>query len=145
MKESSLCRKGRDAYARRAWQQAYQELLLADRAAPLGGEDLERLAVASYLTGRESEFLSCYERAHRAHLAREAPEHAARCAFWLGLAALLRGEPGQASAWLARARRLVGRKACPVQGYLLLPDAERQLQAGDFQAACKTASRAAVI
>src|SRR5512134_611228 len=110
MKESSLCRKGRDSYARRAWEQAYQQLLLADRAAPLGAEDLERLAVAAYLTGRESEFLNCYERAHRAHLARGAGEHAARCAFWLGLAALLRGEPGRASGWLARGRRLVARK-----------------------------------
>jgi DNA-binding CsgD family transcriptional regulator len=145
MKESSLCRKGRDAYARRAWQHAYQELLRADRAAPLACEDLERLAVAAYLTGRESEFLKCYERAHRAHLARGAGEHAARCAFWLGLSALLRGEPGRASGWLARGRRLVARKKCPEQGYLLLPDAERQLHAGDFQAAGETAARASAI
>lgn len=145
MKESSLCRKGRDSYARRAWEQAYQQLLLADRAAPLSAEDLERLAVAAYLTGRESEFLNCYERAHRAHLARGAGEHAARCAFWLGLAALLRGEPGRASGWLARARRLVAGKACREQGYLLLPDAERQLHAGHYRAAGETASRAAAI
>jgi DNA-binding CsgD family transcriptional regulator len=144
MKESSLC-KGRESYARHAWQKAYQELLLADRAVPLGGEDLERLAVAAYLTGRESDFLNCYERAHRAHLARNASERAARCAFWLGLATLLRGEPGRASGWLARARRLVGRKPCPERGYLLLPHAERQLQAGDFQPAWKTASKAAAI
>jgi len=145
MKESSLCRKGRDSYARRAWQQAYQQLAQADRAASLSAEDLERLAVAAYLTGREGEFLKAYERAYRACVAMRAGTHAARYAFWLGLAALLRGEAGRASGWLGRARRLVQGSECPEHGYLLLPEAERHLRAHDFADAYRSASEAARI
>jgi len=40
--------RGREAYAGRAWTQAYASLSRADQAAPLGAEDLELLAMSGY-------------------------------------------------------------------------------------------------
>ncbi len=145
MKASSHCHKGRESYAQRAWEQAYQAFRLADQAAPLGAEDLELLAVSAYLTGRDSDFLTAYERAHRGHVGAGAGVRAARCAFWLGLTLLFRGEAGRATGWLGRAQRLVERTECAEQGYLLLPGVERQLRARDFEGAHGTAAAAAAI
>ena len=43
---SGKLERGREAYRRRAWGEAYQLLSLADRATPLGAEDVELLAIA---------------------------------------------------------------------------------------------------
>jgi hypothetical protein len=145
MRASSHCHKGREAYARRAWDEAYRALTLADAAQPLGGEDLELLATSAYLSGRDSEFLKAYERAHQAHLGAGFATRAARCAFWLALALFLRGETGRATGWLGRARRLVERTDCAERGYLLLPVVEQQLATGDFDGAYRAASNAAAL
>lgn len=136
---------GRESFRRRAWEDAYRSLRLADREAPLGGDDLESLATSAYLTGRELAFYGILERAHRERLESGDRLRAARCAFWSGLGLLLRGEPGRASGWLARARRLVDRLDCVEQGYLLLPEAERHLRAGDEELARTMASDAAAL
>ena len=47
---------GRECYGRRAWGDAYQALLCADQATALQPDDLDRLATAAYLTGRDLEF-----------------------------------------------------------------------------------------
>ena len=62
---------------------------------------------------------------------------AVRCAFWLGLRFLFRGETGRATGWLARAQRLLEREEheCAERGYLLLPVVEQHLAAGDCEAA----------
>ena len=39
--------RGREAYARRAWADAFVQLSAADRESPLEAEDLERLATAA--------------------------------------------------------------------------------------------------
>jgi DNA-binding CsgD family transcriptional regulator len=137
--------EGREAYRRRAWSHAYQALTLADQDTPLGIEDLERLATSAYLAGRDHEFHRALERAHHAHRKAGDDAGAARSAFWLGLTLLLRGETGQASGWLGRARRLVESRACVEHGYLLLPVAEQSLAGGDGAAAHATAASAADI
>jgi len=137
--------QGRDAFGRRAWAEARELLARAGQESALGAEDLERLATASYLVGREREFLQCLERAHHAHQDAGEGEPAARCAFWLGMRLLLKGEAGRATAWLARARRLVEGRDCVEQGYLLLPVAERLLGEGDAAAAHAAAADAARI
>ena len=43
---------GRAAYEQRAWKHAYDSLSRADRATPLGGDDLELLATSAYMLGR---------------------------------------------------------------------------------------------
>jgi DNA-binding CsgD family transcriptional regulator len=145
MKASSHCRKARQSYAHRAWEQAYQGFTRADHAAPLAGEDLELLAICAYLTGRDADCLKDYERAYQAYVGARADVRAARCAFWLGLTLLFRGETGAATGWIGRARRLVERIPCAEQGYLLLPKVEQLLAAGDFETAYATAAAAAQV
>jgi DNA-binding CsgD family transcriptional regulator len=136
-------KQGRESYRRRAWSDAYQSLSLADQATPLGIGDLELLATSAYLIGRDRDFHGFLDRAHHAHLEAGDGARAARCAFWLGLILLLRGETAQASGWLARARRLVEGRDCVEHGYLLLPVAEQHLAEGDGNAAHTTATGAA--
>ena len=138
-------RKGRESCRRRAWNDAYRALTLADRASPLEVDDVERLAISAYLTGREAEFHRLLGQAHRALVAAGDRCRAARCAFWLGITLLLRGEPAQASAWLGRARRLIDGRDCAEQGYLLLPVAEEDLTRGELDAARTEAAAAAEI
>jgi DNA-binding CsgD family transcriptional regulator len=94
--------RGREAFDRRAWGEAYAALAAMDPA-ELGPEDLERLAVAAYLVGEERASVQAWERAHDAHLAAAAAGQAARCAMWLGALHFLRGEVTRAGGWLARA------------------------------------------
>ncbi len=136
---------GRDSYRRQAWEEAYQSLSAADRASPLEIADLALLATASYLSGRDPEFLTLVERLHHGHLEAGDTEKAARDAFWLGMTLLLQGEAGRANGWLARARRLVDGRDCVEHGYLLLPVAEGQLAGGDAEAAEATAAGAVEI
>jgi DNA-binding CsgD family transcriptional regulator len=139
--------RGRRAYSRRARSEAFAALSLVDQSTPLQSEDLELLAMAAYLVGRDDDYLNALDRAHAAHLEAGASLRAARCAFWLGLRLLFRGEVGRATGWLARAQRLLEREAhdCAEHGYLLLPVVEQQLRAGDVEEAFLTAARAAEI
>jgi ATP/maltotriose-dependent transcriptional regulator MalT len=137
--------RGRETYARRAWQDAYDALLSADEAVPLEAEDLERLATAAYLTCREVEFQRLTERLHRLHLDAGDPQRGARCAFWLGLSSLFRGDVGQSNAWTARGHRLVQDSDCVERGYLLLADATHQLHSGHAEPAQGTAGEATAI
>ncbi len=140
-------KSGRESYGRRAWGDAYESLSLADQATPLGVADLENLAISAYLIGRDDEYLSALERAHHGYLDAGGEVRAARCAFWLGLHLLHRGETGRATGWLARAQRLLerGQGDCVEQGYLLLPVAEQHLAAGAHETAYITAAGAAKI
>ncbi len=97
------------------WDAAYTALAGAET----GGE-LERLATAAYMLGREEEYLLVLERAHRAHLEAGAVEPAVRCAFWIGLVLSLRDEAGRANGWLGRGQRLLERRDCVERGYLRL-------------------------
>jgi DNA-binding CsgD family transcriptional regulator len=139
--------QGREYCRRRAWAQAYDALSLADGTTPLGVDDLELLAQAAYLTGRDAEYLGALARVHHACLAAGEGARAARSAFWLGFCLALRGEAGRANGWLARARRDLdgsGRRSVE-EGYLLLPIAEQQLASGAVTAALETAIRATEI
>lgn len=140
-------KQGRESYGRREWDNAYRSLSLADQIGPLGGEDLELLAMSAYLIGRDDEYLSALERAHHAHLGAGEGVRAVRCAFWLGMRLFFRGETGHATGWFARAQRLVEREGqeCAERGYLLVPVVEQQLDAGDCEAAYATAASAAEI
>jgi DNA-binding CsgD family transcriptional regulator len=120
--------------------------LLAEQKAPLEADDLERLAMAAYLVGRDDEYLATLERAHNVHVDAGRCARAAACAFWLGFRLLMRGEVGHATGWHGRAERLLENHAgeCAERGYLLLPEIER-LESGDFESAYATAADAAAI
>ncbi|HEX2139313.1 MAG TPA: LuxR C-terminal-related transcriptional regulator [Woeseiaceae bacterium] len=138
---------GRAFYARRAWADAFEALTLADGATPLATDDLERLAMSAFLTGRESEYVAALDRVHRACLDARMWARAARSAFWIGLCHLFRGEFGTATGWFGRARRTLDCHGteCAEQGYLLLPLVEQQLVAGDAEQAWALGARAAAI
>ena len=133
---------GRECYKRRAWVDAYHALLYADQAAPLDVEDLDRLATAAYLTGRDFEFQRILERLYRLHVESGDRARAARCTFWLAITFLLRGESGRSNAWTARGQRLVEDHDCVERGYLAVAVAEQQLREGQPDAAHATAGRA---
>ncbi len=140
-KVSDELARGRRWCEKSAWADAFQSLSQADKQTPLGVEDLELLATSAYLVGREEIFLNTLDRAHSAYRKSGETERAARCAFWLGLSLLLKGETGRGTGWLSGARRLIERdKAdCVEWGYLLLPTAEQFLGADDLDAAYETA------
>ncbi len=136
--------RGRRAYDRRAWKDAHELLGLADRESALRPADLERLATAAFLIGREQEFERALERAHGAY--RDAGDHpgAARCAFWIGLRLFLCGKSAAATGWLARGQRLLDEehRETTEAGYLLLPVAEQHLRAGESERARAVAREA---
>jgi DNA-binding CsgD family transcriptional regulator len=147
MTTTSALDRGRGAFARRAWADAYCELSAADHEAPLSPEDLERLAVAAYLAGRDDDGAGVSARAYHELLRLGDAPRAARCAFWLGFTLVHRGELARGGGWLARARRLLadGQLDCVEQGYLLLPAALQSMAGGDAAAACATFGQAAEI
>lgn len=139
--------RGRQLFARKSWGDAFAQLAEADRESPLQAEDLERLATAAYLTGRDAESAEAWTRAHQESLNRNDVEGAARSAFWLAFGLLNQGEPARAGGWLARARRLLddGERVCVEQGYLLFPEALQRIFRGDNAGAFATFGEAAEI
>jgi DNA-binding CsgD family transcriptional regulator len=136
---------GRACYARRAWGDAYSALLSADQASSLEPDDLDRLATAAYLSGHDTEFGGILERLHRLRLDRGEVAPAVRAAFWLALMCLIRNEQGRASAWIARAERLV--QACDdvERGYVAMVVAEQHFRSGRPDAALAAAGVAVAI
>jgi DNA-binding CsgD family transcriptional regulator/tetratricopeptide (TPR) repeat protein len=138
--------RGRDAFLRRGWTDAYVLLAAADRDEPLQSDDLERLATAAYLLGKDAESTEIWTRAHHAFLNLGAVDRAARCAFWLGFGLMHHGERARAAAWITRARELLqpGRD-CVEHGYLLLPPALQRVVGGDAAGAYDLFCQAAEI
>ncbi len=140
--------KGRRAFDRQAWGPAHDSLAAADGQQPLSPADLERLATAAYLSGRETESLEVWARAHTAFRDEADVAGAARCAFWLAFVLLHRGETARGGGWLARAQRLLDgaeEQDYVERGYLLFPVGLRQVMAGDLTTAYATFGQAARI
>jgi DNA-binding NarL/FixJ family response regulator len=150
MDEMKALRAARAAITRRSWGEACDAYAHAARTAELAVEDLERLADAAYMAGRDAESEAARARAHRQRLEAGEVEAAVRCAFWLAFCLLQKGEPARGGGWLARAHRLLedGPRECVEQGYLLLPQGMQAIARGDagaaheaFRAASELASR----
>jgi len=140
--------RGRESFGRQAWGDAYAQLSAADHEAPLEPEDLELLATAAYLVGREADSEHVWARAHHEFLSRGDAQRAARCALWLTFGLMNRGEMARGGGWLARATRLLddGELDCVERGYLLVPIGMQSLLVeGDGAAAHATFSQAAEI
>ena len=125
--------RGREAFAARSWSDALRWLTAADSESPLGPEDLERLAMAAYLVGRDGESQAVLARASQEWERRGDPAPAARSAFWLGLQLLHRGEMAPGGGWLARAQRILAGQApgTAEHGLLLLPVGLQALGQGE--------------
>ena len=126
--------RGREAFEHEAWSAAYAALSEADAAAPLGLDDLERLAITAYLSGHEAEAGAAWTRAHRQALAGDQPARAIKAAFWQAFSLLASGELAQGSGWMARAARILEETGldCVEQGWLLVPAAIQQMEEGDL-------------
>jgi DNA-binding CsgD family transcriptional regulator len=142
--------RGHSAHAGQAWLEAFEAFSAADRVEPLAAGDLELLAEAAYMLGREEGYLAALERAHRSHLDAEEPLAALRCAFWIGVNLARRGDLGAANGWLTRANRLLEEQGADgrvevERGYLRLPLVFERESSGDLEGAAATAAEAAAI
>lgn len=139
-----MLQRGRESFRRQAWADAEAQLSAADREDPVGPEDLERLAVATYLLGRYDESTAVTRRIYRESIQAGDVAAAARSAFWIAVEHLDRGEMAQAAGWLARAERVVAQDGRDLaeSGYLLIAAAARSLAMGDARAALDAYTRA---
>lgn len=114
--------RGLECLARRSWREADQHLTEAE-AGMLAGGVLEQLAIARLLIGRQEASEESWIGAHESFLRDGDPRGAARCAFWLGLLLVLRGEMARGGGWLGRAEEVLPeRDECEEQGLLLIPE-----------------------
>lgn len=115
------------------WAETYDALSVRSGRGPLDVADLERLAVAAFFVGRDAESAEAWEHAHRVWLRLGDRDGAGRCAFWLWLTLMLRGEGARANGWFSRGRRVVGGlgSQCAASGYMLIPEAMEALVEAD--------------
>jgi DNA-binding CsgD family transcriptional regulator len=140
--------RGRDAYQREAWSEACTWLAQADREVALDPDDLDRLAMASFLIGNDEANVDALTRAHHAYLERGDPIRAARSAVWLAFGMFERPAlQAHATGWVARARRLFEECAtdCAERGFLLCAEAFLRVRANDAAGAGELFGQAAEI
>lgn len=133
--------RGRAAYDRRVWSEAFTCLAQAHRAGRLEPADLDRLAVAAYLTGRDDDADEYAAQAYRAWARERQPRAAARRAAWLALHLLLRGDEVRSHAWSARAEEVldgVESGPDPERGFVLVPVGLLQMADGQPASALAT-------
>ena len=95
-----------------AWADAYALLSAVQRTASLEPEDLERLALAAYLVGKDDDCAAAWLGAPPGFARRGERRRAARCAFWQACGLLFRvssprhwgGSPAVGACWRPRRR-----------------------------------------
>ena len=125
--------RARELFEREQWEDAYARFSEMDRATALAAQDVERLATSAQMVGHFAEAENAWARAHTAHLAAGSTDDAVRCAYWVIMPMLFRGEMAKAGGWIARIQRLLeGSPAEGIaQGYLLCAVALRSVRGGD--------------
>jgi DNA-binding NarL/FixJ family response regulator len=125
--------RARGSFERRRWGDAFADLSSAHREGQVEVEDLERLAVAAYMVGRDDACEAAWIAAHHAWLRRGEAERAARCAFWQALGLFFRGDLAPAMGWVARGGRLLeeGRRDSVDHAWLRMLTALPRLFEGD--------------
>jgi len=136
--------RGRAAFARRAWSEAFDLLSAADRETPLGLDDLELAGFAAQYSGQDEAATELAGRIHRAAMKSGDYARAARMAFWIGMAFLQRGDVTQGGGWLGRSAHLLDEHDLDTVtwGYLAIPDGIRLVEP-DASAALEAFERAA--
>ena len=129
--------RAQDAIERRSWGDAFAELVTAREAGELGAEDLERLALAAYMVGRDDESETAWMDAHREWARLQEHERAADCAFRHALCLFFRGDLAPAMGWVARGRRVLQRSDadCIERAWLAMLTALPRLFERDVDAA----------
>jgi class 3 adenylate cyclase len=150
MKESDRATKedalkaGREALARSAWQEAFEQLSAADAGGDLRAEDLERLGEAAMWAWQPDECISAYERAFAKYLEAGNRQAAAQAARAL-IEELLWTQAGESvvAGWISRLTRLLNDEPeCAAHGYLAYLKSHVHLGSGDTDEALALAQRA---
>jgi DNA-binding CsgD family transcriptional regulator len=89
------------------WHETFERLSKATGTNAGEAGDLEDLAVAAYMIGRDDACEQAWIAAHRAWLRRGETERAAGCAFRHALGLFFRGDLAPAMGWVDRGRRLL--------------------------------------
>lgn len=134
--ESGELERGREAFERRAWGAAFDELRSSDFKASLTPEDLERLGEAARWSRHFDEMFDTFERAAAAYEGAGDRRSAARVAVKLTIEHHARHGDALAAGWLARAGRLLeGEPVCHERGLVLMCMAQGMFFAGNGPAA----------
>ena len=132
---------GREAAARGAWREAYDNLLAAEQE--LEPEDLERLAEAAWWTGKLDESIARRERAYSAWLAAGEKRRAALMAVFISQDLFNKAALERATGWFANAERLLADEPESVEhGYLSVTRALTAMIENELDAAARCAERA---
>ncbi len=124
--------RGRTSFAQGSWGVAYARFAAADADTPLGLDDLERFALAAYLTGNDEVATRVWTRAQHEALLRDDPRRAARNAVLIGAGLMFRGETAPGMGWFARAARVLeGCGECAEHAWLLTWNAFVRMWGGD--------------
>ena len=135
--------RARECHRRQAWADACDAFVAVDGTSGLEIDDLERLAEAAHILARCDLAVSASRRAYQVHVDAGDVGRAVRCAFYLWHTLVVKGDFAHAGGWLERAGRLAETDpACGERGYLLIPEAERRIGAGDFAGAAVAAGQA---
>lgn len=133
------------AFDRGEWGNAYRGLAQAAAGGQLSVDDLDRLATAAYLTGRDEEAFTHWARAHQDAATTGDVIRAVRFGARLASVIGFKGDIGRASGWAERTRRLVddAQLDCVETGYLDHAAATcRVFETGDFAGAAAMFARA---
>lgn len=138
---------GRSAFYEHRWNDALDCLARADTEGGLPPQDIELVASAAMLLGKDSEGVAYLTRAHDEYLTVGDVAGAARCAAWLVLYLMDIGEPARSSGWMSKAKHLVAEMGEPTEaeGYLLIPSALGALYGGNPEASNELFARALAV
>ena len=126
-------KRGREAFRKQVWGDAFACLSNADLEEALEAEDLERLAITAYMVGKDDASADAWTRAHHYYQRHQNPPAAARCAFWHACGLFFKGDMAPAMGWVARGQRVLetADEDCPEQGWLLFLSALPIMFQGD--------------
>ena len=104
----------------RNWENTYHDLRLVAAERDPSADDVDRLATAAYLTGRDEEGFLLWERGHRGRLDAGDIPGAARFGVRLAECLGFKGDLARARGWVERTRHLLDQAQveCVEQGYL---------------------------
>ncbi len=138
--------RGREAFARHSWSDAFDLFRQADEENGLEADDLRALAESAWWTGRHEECTAGNERAFAALQSAGRHREAAVVALTLMLNHVEAGSRSVAGAWLSRAVRLLKDEPdCAEKGQLEFRLAIRAHGRGELDAALEHERRAAEI
>lgn len=131
--------EGRAAFDAHSWGEAYRNLADADDQTALELDDLEKLALAAYLTGHDDAATDAWSRAHHDALQRGDPPRAARSGISILSGLIFRGDVPRGMGWLARvARVLADCERCAEHAWVDIWNAFPQMFGGDPEGAERT-------